>query len=975
MAENVKVAVRVRPFNDREKTRKAKCIIQMNGNTTLISNPENDREEPKKFTYDFSYWSHDGFKENKDGYLEPTDKKYADQKRVFADLGASVLENAWQGYNCCLFAYGQTGSGKSYSIVGYGANRGIVPVACSELFRGIAEKMKVADKSKEEEYQVFVSMLEIYNEQVRDLLTPSSFKVKGGLKIREHAQKGFFVEQQATFPVMSYADINNKINEGTRNRTIASTNMNATSSRAHTIVSIRFVQKGKNETGKNMTKTSVINLVDLAGSERVESSGATGDRLKEGAAINLSLSSLGNVIKALADLGSGKKGVRVPYRNSKLTMLLKNALGGNSKTIMIAAISPADINFDETLSTLRYADRAKSIKTKAVVNESPTDKLIRELKEENARLLKELEGKGGGGGGVKEAAILQGIPEEEVEEMKKQLEQRLHQNQEEMETMKKSWEQKLKEVHAAQEQELRKERNKQEEMKVTPHFWNLNEDPALTGMIVHFVKPGLTKVGSDKASPAADIVLSGLNMEKEHAVISNRANNIILKPCLPAKVLLNGKQLTDRAEVHHNDRVLFGSKHLYVFHHPQDLAKNPQRQKQEEKPTYSKAQEEIAANSGFDMQKGPDKSKDELLIQEDLVELIPHVSEANAMSEELKKRVRFEIALISPTARGAKHGRTEVSICMKNVDNENEFLWSRNKFLNRKYLMQEMYQNFTDGDKYWDVEQDRDPFWEPPDTEVMIGCVHVYLQSLGYLIEIEELLGIGDFRGMEQGLLQVDIRPCNPDGSPLPDEEFVDDPDELLGKPVTFKFTISSARGLPYRIAKSVCRYKFYVNREVVETKLVEGRNPEYNHSKVFAIKTTTKEMLNYLGNESLIIEVWGKQKDPRKGSGSGTPKHRQDINRSTSIPSEEKYKLNVELNTEKKRVQRLEGKLQKIQELVTEATRLKQTTLQVSDVQEVLNTGNLMRFKAAAHVVGLAEQMKKEADGKVMTSAVCILQ
>ncbi|XP_063964719.1 kinesin-like protein KIF28P [Lytechinus pictus] len=963
MGENVKVAVRVRPFNEREKNRKSKCIIQMNGQTTSIKNPENEREEPKKFAYDFSYWSHDGYKENKEGYLEPSDKKYADQKRVFADLGESVLANAWKGYNCCLFAYGQTGSGKSYSIVGYGPNKGIVPVACSELFRGIGEKNKNADKSKEEEYQVFVSMLEIYNEQVRDLLMPASFKVKGGLKVREHPQKGFYVEQQATFPVMSYDDINNKINEGTRNRTIASTNMNATSSRAHTIVSIRFIQKGKNEAGKNMTKTSIINLVDLAGSERVDSTGATGDRLKEGAAINLSLSSLGNVIKALADMGAGKKGIRVPYRDSKLTMLLKNALGGNSKTIMIAAISPADINYDETLSTLRYADRAKAIKTKAVVNESPTDKLIRELKEENARLLKELQGKGGGG---KEPGILQGIPEEEVEEMKKALERELQRNQSEMESMKKSWEQKLKEVHSAQEQELAKEKKKHEEMKVMPHLWNLNEDPALTGMIIHMLKQGLTKVGSDKATPAADIVLSGLNMEKEHAVISSRGNTVKIKPCLPAKVLVNGKQLTDGEELHHNDRVLFGSKHLYVVHHPQDLAKNPKKEKKgpEEKPTYSKAQEEIAANSGFDIKQGPNRSKDELLIQEDLVELIPHVSEANAMSEELKKRVRFEIALISPQARGAKHGRTEVSICMKNVDNDNEFLWTRNKFLNRKYLMQEMYQNFTDGDKDWDVEQNKDPFWEPPDTEVLIGCVHVYLQSLAYLIEIEELLGIGDFRGMEQGLLQVDIRPCKSDGSHLPDEDFVDDPKELIGKSTNFKFQISHARGLPARISKSFCRYKFYQNREAAQSTEVQGRNPEYNHEKIFSTSVITPEMLTYLDNESLIIEVWGRQRDKT------SPERRLlggDIKRSTSISTDEKYKLNVELNTEKKRVQRLEAKLQKIQELVNEAVQLKKKSLDLKDVQEVMSTGSLHRFKAAAQVIGITEKIgRMNANEKV---------
>ena len=232
--------------------------------------------------------------------------------------------------------------------------------------------------------------------------------------------------------------------QGTKNRTIAATNMNATSSRAHTIVTVNVKQKVTNEGGVNMTKTSSINLVDLAGSERAESTGATGDRLKEGASINKSLSTLGNVISALVDVQNGKKKTIVPFRDSVLTRLLKNALGGNSKTIMIAALSPAHINYDETLSTLRFADRVKSIKTQAVVNETPTERLIRELREENARLMAMLSG----------GAIPQGLTQgsaggtEVTEDLKRQMEE----NQREMAEMKKTWEQRLAEEqskHAA----------------------------------------------------------------------------------------------------------------------------------------------------------------------------------------------------------------------------------------------------------------------------------------------------------------------------------------------------------------------------------------------------------------------------------------------------------------------------------------------------------------------------------------------
>lgn len=200
-----------------------------------------------------------------------------------------------------------------------------------------------------------------------------------------------FVEGLTKYPVTTYEEIAGKMDSGYENRTIGSTLMNATSSRAHTIVTIEFKQITV-VAGKRSEKVSVINLVDLAGSERAGSTGATGDRLKEGCNINKSLLVLGNVINALADKATGKKkDILPPYRDSALTRILSNALGGNSKTVMICALSPASINYEETLSTLRYADRAKKIQNKAVVNESEHDKMVRLLKEENNDLKKMIE--------------------------------------------------------------------------------------------------------------------------------------------------------------------------------------------------------------------------------------------------------------------------------------------------------------------------------------------------------------------------------------------------------------------------------------------------------------------------------------------------------------------------------------------------------------------------------------------------------
>jgi len=207
-----------------------------------------------------------------------------------------VLNNAFEGYHVCLFAYGQTGSGKSYSMTGYGENKGILPRACAEIFKRVDASKQ--DPSVKVEHTVELSMLEIYNEKVQDLLVKPNSRPKDGLQVRQHPTKGVYVEGAKFVPVSSYEEIDSQVDVGTNNRTIGSTNMNATSSRAHTVVQIRFSQKEFDmETGMPKRKLeSNINLIDLAGSERSSSTGATGDRAKEGVNINQSVSTLGKVI-------------------------------------------------------------------------------------------------------------------------------------------------------------------------------------------------------------------------------------------------------------------------------------------------------------------------------------------------------------------------------------------------------------------------------------------------------------------------------------------------------------------------------------------------------------------------------------------------------------------------------------------------------------------------------------------------------
>ena len=558
---SIKVAVRVRPFNTREED--TELIISMKGNSTII---KDEFGNEKTFTFDKSFWSHDQYIEQPNGYLSPTPgSPYADQKIVFDALGKEILDNAWEGYNCCLFAYGQTGSGKSYSMVGYGANKGIVPISCEEVFTRIK-----SNKDETITYEVEIGMLEIYNEKVQDLFIHPTNRPPNGLKVRESKALGIFVEGLTTYPVESYEDISTQMEKGYENRTIASTGMNATSSRAHTIVIIEFKQITTYGLVKTV-RTSKINLVDLAGSERAGTSMITGDRLKEGCNINKSLLVLGNVITILADKAQGKKkDILPPYRDSVLTRILQNALGGNSKTVMICALSPSSRNHGETLSTLRYADRAKKIQNKAIVNESEHDKTVRLLREENNELKKMIE--------ELSQKLLgnEGVIGEEDKRTFQDLKAQYDANEKMFENMQKTFSEKVKEAKQIDKEQL----SDNTINKSLPHLVVLNEDPQLS----HKLKYKLTHlplyVGRKHGNPQPMIILSGIGIKQNHAIFTHLNNNdntrcvsnnsIILKPNDPDAIkyiYINGKALTslNGQALHHKDKIVFGTNTIMLY--------------------------------------------------------------------------------------------------------------------------------------------------------------------------------------------------------------------------------------------------------------------------------------------------------------------------------------------------------------------------------------------------------------------------
>uniref|UniRef100_A0A3B4TQE0 Kinesin family member 13A n=1 Tax=Seriola dumerili TaxID=41447 RepID=A0A3B4TQE0_SERDU len=530
----VKVAVRVRPMNRREIELNTKCVVDMEDNQTVLHPPPSN-----VFAFDHCFWSMD----------ESNVPKYAGQEVVFKCLGEGILENAFQGYNACIFAImRQTGSGKSFSMMGNGEQPGLIPRLCCSLFERVHR-----EENEAHTFKVEVSYMEIYNEKVRDLLDPKGSRQS--LKVREHKVLGPYVDGLSQLAVTSFEDIEVLMSEGNKSRTVAATNMNEESSRSHAVFSIIVTQTLYDlQSGNSGEKVSKLSLVDLAGSERVSKTGAAGERLKEGSNINKSLTTLGCVISALADQSAGKgKAKFVPYRDSVLTWLLKDNLGGNSKTAMIATVSPAADNYEETLSTLRYADRAKRIVNHAVVNEDPNARIIRELREEVEKLKVQLS---------------------QAESMKApELKEKLHESEKLIQEMTVTWEEKLRKT-----EEIATERQKQlESMGISLEtsgikvgedkcfLVNLNADPALNELLVYYLKEH-TRVGADTSQ---DIQLFGIGIQPEHCVLELCPDgDITLTPIGNARTCVNGTMIDSLVHLWHGDRILWGNNHFFRINLP-----------------------------------------------------------------------------------------------------------------------------------------------------------------------------------------------------------------------------------------------------------------------------------------------------------------------------------------------------------------------------------------------------------------------
>uniref|UniRef100_A0A8D1V7R1 Kinesin-like protein KIF14 n=1 Tax=Sus scrofa TaxID=9823 RepID=A0A8D1V7R1_PIG len=490
----VTVAIRVRPFSKREKSAEEPQVVFTNGKEVAVEHP--GKRQVHTFTYDLSFWS-----------VDERHPSFASQAAVYQALAAPLLEQAFGGFNTCLFAYGQTGSGKSYTMMGFNEEAGIIPRFCEDLFAQVAKK-----QTQEVSYHLEMSYFEVYNEKIHDLLVckGENGQRKPTLRVREHPASGPYVEGLSTNVVSSYSDIQTEFVEGEE--------------LDHRI-------------------RSRINLVDLAGSERCWVTQSSGERLREGVSINKSLLTLGKVVSALSEQAGGKRAF-IPYRESVLTWLLKESLSGNSKTSMVATVSPAASSVEETLSTLRYAAQARTIVNVAKVNEDMSARLIRELKAEIEKLKAARRNS-------------QNIDPERYRLCRQEitsLRMKLHQQERDMAEMQRMWKEKLEQAEQRKLQvtkELQKAGITLQMDNRLPNLVNLSEDPQLSEILLYVIKEGATTVGKDKPDSRHDIRLSGVLIADHHCTINNCDGTVTVTPAGEAKTYVNGKLISQPTVLHH----------------------------------------------------------------------------------------------------------------------------------------------------------------------------------------------------------------------------------------------------------------------------------------------------------------------------------------------------------------------------------------------------------------------------------------
>ncbi|XP_057378906.1 kinesin-like protein KIF14 [Daphnia carinata] len=581
---NLVVAVRVRPQTEKEKTDKEmKPIVNVKENEVIVLT---DYGQTHSFNYDYCFLSN----------IVLHDHIEHDQSKIYDSLAKPLLSQAFKGFNTSLFAYGQTGSGKSYSVMGnIGCENelhfesGIVPRFCHDLFREV--ELLIKDPVDNFSIEIQISYFEIYKEKIQDLLCPSS-KLGGSLRVREHPQNGPYVVDLSKHAVTSFEEVQRWLVVGNRQRATASTSANEHSSRSHAIFTIILAQShdelldGKSH---EVRKQSRINFIDLAGSERVASCHAVGDRREEGLTINQSLLTLGRVITALAEQKF------VPYRESVLTWLLKESLGGDSKTVMLATVSPCTSHVEETLSTLRYACQARKIVNTARIGEDPNSVHIRNLRHQ----IKLMENRLNEANARSDMAVADGNIDESSSRVQ-QLESEIRclksrltevENQKDV-----SWQEKVTQAELRRreaEEALAKCGVSTVQDPKQPCLVNVNQDPLLSGTLFFPLKLGQNWVGPSVSSAnSPTIQLTGLMIEESHCCIERSGDHLTL--VANGETYVNGQLVSSPGlQLHHGDRIIIGGTHYFHLYHPSDSQFHGNQSASNKFPDFETAHEEL----------------------------------------------------------------------------------------------------------------------------------------------------------------------------------------------------------------------------------------------------------------------------------------------------------------------------------------------------------------------------------------------
>lgn len=797
--EAVQVAVRMRIFNQREKDANATRIIRMTreavGSKTFITNPDTDEE--KEFKFDYSFNTH---------LDDPSVGPYANQDTVFDDLGKPVLLSALEGRNVCLFAYGQTGAGKSFSMLGKNeppSLRGIIPRTCNEIFK-IRNDPELADKENEVLHEIVIEVMEIYCEQVNDLLANRKVWPPKGHAPRPHPKGGFHCKEITSTPCNDYAGIEDCFLRADRNRSVGSHALNPESSRAHTIYKIEYTKTTifaelPPERNKQMV-TAQLNLVDLAGSERMESAGTSGQMLKEGNAINLSLTALGNTIKALTSVNE-----KPQFRNSKLTMLLMQSMT-SGKVIMIAAVSPASICYDESISTLRFAERIKLVKIKVAKNVTidPVAEIRKQMEEMRDRMQQEIDDL--------KTNQTEGDPAA-MDALKRAMEEQRDQERQ----MREDAEQRLKQLEESREerekrlQDLLAEQNKgwegvfvgKSKDLTVPHLLNLNEDARLAETLVYPIdKPEVTCGRANPASPPV-LEFNGMGIMKDHCVFEyDEANNtVILKPNTNSRCMVNGKLVTEPTPLKHNNRVWLGNNYAMRLAIPGKEEEGDQFPDTENnRPDYFVAESEVAeaqAPPKKDNEDGTPESAQDAHLRHQLNEALKKIEQANIIASDLDRDAMFSPKIIKN--RDTKEDMVVVNVSLPTGN----LTWPWDRFNSRLIDMVHHWQG-------WQHAMANGQTFSLPDNEEenpfidngyqLVGEADVVLSSLGNMIENPVDPPVLSVTGVQEGRLKLCLAPLDKNGGegPWDDDEsgeldpFVESADEIKDKEIQFQIHVES---------------------------------------------------------------------------------------------------------------------------------------------------------------------------------------